>query len=66
MSENLSQEEKDKIIKTTIAGVAAGATPILINVISASAISAVGFTTGGVAAGSIAAGVQAGLGGIIA
>jgi hypothetical protein len=31
MSENLSQEEKDKIIKTTIAGVAAGATPILIN-----------------------------------
>ncbi len=52
-------------MKSTIAGVAAGAAPILINAISASVISAVGFTAGGVAAGSIAAGVQAGLGGII-
>jgi hypothetical protein len=57
--------EEDAAI-ATIAGVAAGATPILVNAISASAISAAGFTTSGVAAGSLAATMQAGLGGMIA
>ena len=53
-------------MKSTIGGVAAGATPFVINAISSSIISAFGFTSGGVAAGSIVTGVQAGLGGIIA